>query len=1459
MNPGNDNDDPDKPHPLAALSSLAPLAFGRDQDAKPATGRATRTLAFLSTEALELDLSDPEQRHFGDYELLECLGAGGTGVVYRARQKSLDREVAIKLLSAGPWASPDFIERFQREAQSAARLQHPNIVAIYEIGSCDELNYFSMALVHGPNLAQLLAARGTMPAREVAKLVRTIAEALHYAHRLGVLHLDLKPGNVLTTLDGEPQVADFGLARRIDDSLKPDGDEVSGTPSYMAPEQVEVHRHQLGVATDIYGLGTVLYELLSGHPPFRADTSKETLDLVLHGRLRHLGRYRNDIPPDLEAICQKCLCREPQHRYANAQLLADDLGRFLDDRPVSVHSLNGWQRITRWARREPKLALTATLACAAVLIGLVTSAWQWQRAESSASSARHHLWAQRHETALRLFEEQRGYGALPLLATNLGEQQASGEQQAVARERLRLRVAQMQMPALLDAIDVGAAVHVLALSPDGRYLALGLQPNTVALYEVATLRQRWRVRLSLHDTEGDGQLRRLVFTPDMRYLLVSEHWRMTQIRPGGFQSYRLAMADGGQTRVPGANTILSESWSDDGRHVVLTDKNHSWFRLYAAEGWRPLGPAMRSNLLSARPGWLIAPGLKFIAMHNGGEGVSILDPRTLQPRYVLLPDRPDARFIAWAISPDARWLALGRSNGEILLVDTDSGAPQSLFPPTGGQVKWLGFSADGRHLAATKGSEFYVFSIPDGTGMYYVARDAELWGHQLDCDAGGDNCSALLMEWDRVTLWSFSGGVDLANGRVMDSPEITHHSFVPRFASSFSRSHRLLVTGAQDGSLRLWRLPSSPVLQPLAPTQRETPLYFDGRHLVAVDGRELWIFDALNGQPRSPRMTLPQPAGFAALSPDGHTLVASSGPALYVFEWRSGKLRYPPIQLGGSPMDLWLTDDGRSVVGRWATPQRMPVDQQRLQAYDLDTGHALGTPGDMLVGSARTSADNHHLLVSEDADTKLYALTDLTRPLRRFPALGDASAVVFGAEDPANNELVQFVENYDTGIDNTLRRWSMTDGRLLQALPLNVRVEDLQVRASDGRVAISGSPGGTAMTDVAVLIGRDGARVPITLTRHDGLARAQAFSADGRLLAQALGQGVMLVDADTGVPLGPPLRTSLPTPDSIAQLAFSPDAGQLLARTTLGRWLRWSLLPEPRSAALMTEESALLAPVPSEVFKPPSAALRASLRQRDRNAAPTPRPRPSVWSCLPENDAIPPRLADTPPWLVDLSGKYTASLHEIRSSKNIPSNAIGNLCALPSGVQRLQGVDYDLRGLVDLRFPEAGEVKGDGNRHDRTGRIEVAPGRYRAAHVLGALTAAANGAENEPVARLWFHYRDGGVASVPFRSVNWDAGNGRDWRDWQELSLAWRGFLPEVEVEVAYSAGTRLYSTRVANPDPGREVVAIDVQATTPTHEDRGLAVVAITLDPAAPTAQMKRGAGPAVILDAPSHSLLEP
>src|SRR6185437_12950441 len=229
--------------PLGRARGLAELAFG--SFSRVSGFSQGRHLALLPAETLELDLNDPAQRQFGDYELLEILGEGGMGVVYRARQNSLDREVAMKLLSAGPWASKDFIARFEREAQNAARMQHPNIVTVYEVGNSEGLHYFSMRLVRGESLSSRMKRGEKFTPRAAAALMRTVAEAVDYAHNLGVLHLDLKPANVLLDEAGTPYVADFGLARRLENTLAIENDEVSGTPAYMAPEQAQVRASKL--------------------------------------------------------------------------------------------------------------------------------------------------------------------------------------------------------------------------------------------------------------------------------------------------------------------------------------------------------------------------------------------------------------------------------------------------------------------------------------------------------------------------------------------------------------------------------------------------------------------------------------------------------------------------------------------------------------------------------------------------------------------------------------------------------------------------------------------------------------------------------------------------------------------------------------------------------------------------------------------------------------------------------------------------------------------------------------------------------------------------------------------------------------------------------------------------------------------------------------------------------------
>ncbi|MEX2185470.1 MAG: serine/threonine-protein kinase [Pirellulales bacterium] len=275
---------------------------------------------------------------FGDYELIEEIGRGGMGVVYRARQVSLGREVALKMILDGRLASAADRSRFRAEAEAAARLTHPAIVPIYEVGELDGRPYFSMKLVEGQTLAQRLAA-GPMPQRDAAELLAKVARAIHYAHLQGVLHRDLKPSNLVMDREGEPHVTDFGLAKRLegDTSLTRSG-AILGTPSYMAPEQAAGSRGQTGPATDVYSLGTILYQMLVGRPPFQSPSPVDTLLAVLEHDPVPPRMLDANVDADLEMIALKCLQKPAELRYATAAQLAGDLDAFLADEPISARS-----------------------------------------------------------------------------------------------------------------------------------------------------------------------------------------------------------------------------------------------------------------------------------------------------------------------------------------------------------------------------------------------------------------------------------------------------------------------------------------------------------------------------------------------------------------------------------------------------------------------------------------------------------------------------------------------------------------------------------------------------------------------------------------------------------------------------------------------------------------------------------------------------------------------------------------------------------------------------------------------------------------------------------------------------------------------------------------------------------------------------------------------------------------
>lgn len=315
-------------------------------------------------------------RYVGDYEILEVIARGGMGVVYRARQRSLNRVVALKMLLGGGHAGEEYKRRFRQEAETAAKLQHPNIVPIYETGEHLGQPYFSMEYVAGTDLGQRTRDR-PLPPEEAARLVQAVAAAIEYAHRQGVLHRDLKPSNILVGADGRPRITDFGLARHtdLDSSLTLTGATL-GTPGYLPPEQVSVKRGQAGPPSDVYALGGLLYHLLTGRAPFQAASVAEALQQVLWTEPAPPGRIRPGVPKDLETICLKCLRKDPARRYASARALADDLGRWLQRVPILARPVPRLERAIHWSRRHPAAAALAAVLALLATLGAVGFARQ---------------------------------------------------------------------------------------------------------------------------------------------------------------------------------------------------------------------------------------------------------------------------------------------------------------------------------------------------------------------------------------------------------------------------------------------------------------------------------------------------------------------------------------------------------------------------------------------------------------------------------------------------------------------------------------------------------------------------------------------------------------------------------------------------------------------------------------------------------------------------------------------------------------------------------------------------------------------------------------------------------------------------------------------------------------------------------------------------------------------------
>ncbi|GAB3370845.1 hypothetical protein GCM10027431_18980 [Lysobacter rhizosphaerae] len=1370
--------------------ALARLAFG---DATQAT-HATRS-TFPPAAILEIDLSDPAQREFGDYELIDVAGRGGMGVVYRARQRDLDREVALKLLSAGDWADEKFVEGFRREARNAALLQHPNIVVVHEMGEHAGLIYYAMQLVRGRSLSQRLDHDGPLPPREAARMLRTIAEAVDYAHRLGVLHLDLKPGNILINEGGEPLVADFGLARRLEQALV--NDSIAGTPSYMAPEQAQVNGPALSPATDVWGLGAVLYEMLTGHPPFEAKDTADVLRLLHDGEIRRPSRYAR-IPAELEAICLHCLQREPTRRYASARELADDLGRFLEGRAVSVLPLNVFQRVGRWMRRDPRLATAAGSAVLLLVAGLLATTQQWRRAEGNADEARRQLWSQRSDKAWSSIGEGGLLDALAPLAQNLIEQEAAGAHDATAISRARIGSLLARSPALIGVFDAHAPIFTLALADDGSWVAAGSDDGAVRLIEVPSGRVRWttQTRNATHFMVQALHVGELWKATDGRHLLGARPAPDEAAYPSGANQLLFDLQTGALW-TPADPDFRDATFSPDGGFALIRTNGLRTRLVHVPDG-RPVSPWRSFD--AGNPLWLLAPLGRHVAAATGGGGrkIELWAPETLQARFKF--EFEEARMVrSWIFTPDARYLVLGHRDGQISLVDTRSGVLTPLQPQRPASVGWMRISRDGAWLAA---------SYEDGHALVWDLQRRELLSEPVPLGSGVfsvevDNASRTLFSRDQLEaeVWRIpeTPGPALRLYRRPGLPTTRYGR-----SNAWAPQSGLLAAGTLTGEIRVWRTHQEQPLPWLGPPQ-PSETAFDGRHVVAADGNHVRVMDALSRHAAGPRIDLPQPVGFALLLGDGRTLVASAGRALHVLDWQRGMARMAPIVLQNSPVRLLATPDGAVLITSEII-RSGNRSRARIASYGIKDGKRLGSIElDAPLHGMRLSSDGRDLLAWHFGELHVFDARTLVRQrsMQRFgPDQLAARRALYASNGPievTDPDAFWGKQIMDADVDRA--------GGLVWVLLGEYELKC--VRYADGmmvreqKVPVGHASRVEAATKGAFVLSEDQGLLRFNASNGlRSLARSAdnveigvlARSGDGRRLAISTGHGAMLFDAASGQWLTPPLQLIDDPQDPPLQLALD-QHGETLLVQSLARRFVVRLASEERAPTDVVRLASLWRPVDAlNPVSPTVAGPAAGLdpHQVDpgvTSMAPFPAPTRSQTTLRPSE----PRFVDLRPHCNFRTDGNFEFLDERILSRS-----------LPRGRQTLLGHDFWIdcgvaASLASLNAPYP----------ERVDDIAIGMRRFAALDVLLTGRTTTPGFAAVPYALIELHYRDGSVAKLPIhsRSEVWAF-----WHDGTDLPEQPLAYLSQLAYTTGYVA--RLYAVHLENPHPEREVQSLALAAT---------------------------------------------